>query len=554
MQNEIKTIITADNRKFIQAQMEAKAKVKELAQAIKSEYGTSLKEAESLARKTLSTTEKGFDSVQKSVSKASVGLNLFKSALLSIASVATFKNIFNDVDKLSATADKLNMPVEEMQMFQYAAMRADTDIGTLDNGLKKLRSTLADAAGGSKEARAAFLNLGLDYKSLNSMSAGDATKEISKSLEGMSSESQVGAVNGIYGKKGGQEQLNLLRTIAESEREYKQMDIGLTKEQIKVHAQLDKEMNKASAQIGNGLKNAYIELAPAIRTATAALNDWIATGFGAFTMGHALADLAEYISPNTYDPNDTTGAAPMPINQRRDLIASAKSTQGGGDTGAGVGQILIAELQALVPAVVMARDTFTSITDTLDKAGSVAGNLVSAHSTLEEAMGRLSITAGATGSALESIGKSGLADALGLGKKNEGKNYLSSILKPIEQVKDDNFTRIANQIRDNIADKGDDADPQWIRSRISELESISKMYERGGGFGKEDQSNSGMVAAVRELRQASDNINKDQTVTVIVKVDNNSFISAVVESKQFQQAGAQAAARGADEAARQAVR
>jgi hypothetical protein len=95
---------------------------------------------------------------------------LAKGAQLAVAAIAASKfvnfleSVVNEADKLNDAAERIGTTTQALQGLGYAAGLAGSDSETLNQGLKFLTKTIAEASGGSKTAQKAFTDLGVSYK------------------------------------------------------------------------------------------------------------------------------------------------------------------------------------------------------------------------------------------------------------------------------------------------------------------------------------------------------------------------------------------------------
>lgn len=540
----LKTNITADNRQFVQSTLEAKRKVQELAKAIKGEYALSMKEAQSVARASFADTKRQLEGVQRELKATS---NYFRSlgrdllAAFSVgAIITTFKRVVDNIDSMAATAVKLDIPIEQFQLLEYAAKRSDTGIDTLDQGLKRLRATLSQALNGNKAAIKSFSDLGLSAKDLSNMNLSDAYQAVAGKIAGKgTSQGQASAAIGVFGIKQGQEQLNMIRGLQEATKEYKDLGIGLTKQEIETYKVLEKQLDQTSSRIDDGLKKAVIGLTPAIVAMGNAFGYAVSKGFGLITIAEGLSEGATALRnmiQGEYNPNSLAVTNPNAKMGNSDYIERYRGIKS--QERAAVNR---RNRQIGMMAGTSAGDLGTSSSGAL--------NATTGAQELAQSFKDLSLTTKSAAEALKTFKEGTLKSILGI-KEADGKNYLSSILKPVEQIKDSDFNSIATELRDFI--EGGGKDEGFVKSRIDKLDSIATMYSKYTDPGK--TTNSGMIAAVKQLKDATTNIQKKQEVNVIIKVKDNEFISAVVENDRFFKAVTDLAVSAADESAREAVR
>lgn len=93
------------------------------------------------------------------------------SGVIAGGAIATLVRNFADAgDQLAKLSAKTTIAVESLSELQYAAQLSDVSNEELEKGLTKLRLELEQAAGGSKEARAAFQALGVTQQDLANLS------------------------------------------------------------------------------------------------------------------------------------------------------------------------------------------------------------------------------------------------------------------------------------------------------------------------------------------------------------------------------------------------
>ncbi len=514
----LKTEITADNKKFIAATLEARAKVKQLALAIRNEYGVALKDAEGIARRTLANTNTALKGTQAQVSKTSAaikGLGIAFAVAFGAGALATggLKTVYEDIDRTIASATKLDIAVDKFQALSFAAKQSDVEISTLENGIKKLRSTIATALQTGKDP---FRQLGLSAKELSKLDAGDALVKIAATVNKIKSTTgQVGSVNDIFGIKQGQELLNFFRGDLEKFVQYYKTNVGgLSKTDVINFGKADEEINNLSALIKNDLQQSIISLGPAIAG--------VSRGFSlmAREAGSFLAELSRGISEGAtaardllkggpYNPN----SAPV-LNSRfiqRPNIADNRPTP---------------QLQSV--EVLANKSQLINVPQELNK---------------------LAVAAGAAAGALSNL-KDDFMKSLGLDTKGAGQSYLNTILTSRPQAEDARFNDIANRIRDNVRD-GTQGFGGSNESLLAVLKSIASDYRDNN----KDLDSSGMQGAVKILEDGLKTLStKPNEVGIRITVDKEGIIKAVVENQQFSEAVIQTAVAAADNSAREAVR
>lgn len=279
--SELLTIITADNKKFIQAINES------------------------------TNAAKGFAGQVTSFGKTIAG------GLGFAAVTSSLKNMYNTIDDLATAANKLDINVASFQELSYAAQQSDVSISTLESGLKRLRTSVAQAQGGNKKFIESFAAVGISVQDLNKP-IDELYKTISKSMQGKSSQEQVGLVNALFGGRAGQEQLNLLRNdMTELAQRFREVGQSLSSADISTFAELDTAVNDASTAIKTSLMQAFIAVAPAITVVAnliahtlKQLRDFVSAAGELQSIAQSMTgSLLDKITGNTYDPN-----APAPFD------------------------------------------------------------------------------------------------------------------------------------------------------------------------------------------------------------------------------------------------
>jgi hypothetical protein len=480
--SELLTIISADNKKFIAAMNQASNKAAGFAKDI-SKLGKVISGAFAL-------------------SAASQGI----------------KNLYNQIDDLITVANKLDIGVGQFQALSYAADQSDVSVGTLEAGLKRLRTSVAQAQGGNKKLIESFASIGLSVSDLN-QPIDELYLKISDAMKGKGSQGQVGIVNAFFGGKAGQEQLLLMRNnIRGLVEEARAVGKVMNESDVEAFSKLDETVNKASFSLKTSLMQAFVAVEPAI-TAVAKLithtlkqlGDFVSAAGDLLRISQNISGIvADKLTGNDYDPN---AAAPF-------------------DPSATVTNFKRRRQESLLAAPIVSSGL-----------GGVGGSIPEIP-TLSSSLKELSNSALAAATNLAQVGQDQKLKDLFGGGGTSGKDYLSSILKPIPEATDKTFTELANKLRD-IAISGGNTRGVPFQSGLATMESIARSY--GGDPTKE--SNSGMLNAIQAIKEAAGMMNKEKTVTVVVKVKDSEFISAVVESDKLEGRVQQ----GADKAVKAAI-
>lgn len=126
------------------------------------------------ARITLSAADKtqaAFASLQANLGKAQQGVAALGArfgaiglAISSAIGAISFKGAIDAGDQLNKLSQKTGIAVESLSALKFAGALTDVSIEDLATGIRKLGNTMASAAGGGKEAQAAFSAMGVSVK------------------------------------------------------------------------------------------------------------------------------------------------------------------------------------------------------------------------------------------------------------------------------------------------------------------------------------------------------------------------------------------------------
>lgn len=104
------------------------------------------------------------DSAMSGLKKSIAGLGI--AALVS-AQISSAKASIDILDKLDDLGEKYGIAVDKLSAYRYASEVAGTSTEAFAAGLSKLGKTAAEAAGGNKEAAAAFKTVGVSVRDAN---------------------------------------------------------------------------------------------------------------------------------------------------------------------------------------------------------------------------------------------------------------------------------------------------------------------------------------------------------------------------------------------------
>jgi len=150
-------------------------------------------------------TAAAFKSVEQGLGKIGSALFSVQSAVLGAVGVggmgALVKASMDATDALAKASDRLGITTEALAGLRYAGDLAGVSAEQLDTGLGKMSKTLAEAAGGSKQADEAFRALGLSSRELSQLPADQAFMRISDALMSMDNNMQrLNLTQDIFGR------------------------------------------------------------------------------------------------------------------------------------------------------------------------------------------------------------------------------------------------------------------------------------------------------------------------------------------------------------------
>jgi hypothetical protein len=104
-------------------------------------------------------------------------------------------------DELSKASDRTGMAVESLSALKYAAEQSDATLGDVVTGIRFMQRSLVEAAGGSKEAKAAIEGLGLSAEAVLKLSPDEQFKLIADRISRIENPAKrSAAAMGIFGR------------------------------------------------------------------------------------------------------------------------------------------------------------------------------------------------------------------------------------------------------------------------------------------------------------------------------------------------------------------
>lgn len=462
----LKTDITADNRQYMQAIAQAQTATMGFAKQIAT-VGTALKGAFAL-----------------------VGVG---------AVVSGFKNIYENIDKTIASANKLDISVRNFQALSFAAKRADVEIGTLENGLMKLRQAIAGSKPGDRIA-------GIEVEKLKTMDLSEAYAAVAESISGMGDQyKQAAAAKQAFGRAG-QEQMNLVRGGRDAYNQYLDSNKGFSKADEETFNKLDKAADEAAETLKNTFQKALIGVAPVI------------LGFVETVSKVKQA----YDTGYNYAINDATNL----MERAAPLNNDATKTTGRGDLRGGIGTFFSRQFGK---GLGMLDDTFDKNPNKNVSLSEIGPALDASGSSLE----KLAMSAAAASGALNKIGQSKLNGLFGIkDEESTAQDFISTNLAPVKQATSKEFNRLLAQARD-VFGEGSTASSSTRATLLSQLKNEAKSL---GGTTLDENgnyvttSNRGALAAANQIAKGAEDLStKPIQVNVTAKINKNGIIELFTE-------------------------
>lgn len=188
----------------------------------------------------------------------------------------------DNVDKLS---QKIGISAEAFQEWDYVFSQNGADIGILEGGMKKLSSTVADAANGNKTAAAQFEQLGLSVKDLSGLSQEDIFGKVIEQLQQMpESAERTALASDLLGRSAMELGPLLNQTAADTQALKDQAhDLGLimSDEAVKNSAAFTDAMDNLSRAMDGAKNSIMADLLPSLTEITNGFANLVAGNEGA---------------------------------------------------------------------------------------------------------------------------------------------------------------------------------------------------------------------------------------------------------------------------------
>lgn len=518
---KLQTDITANADQFVREIMKSKKQVADLANTIRTKYGASAKEAAALASQAFGRMQREITSTNRLLKQSRSLFSLLAKDLLVIAGpaalVSVFKNSADAIDEMIASASKLSITTDQFQFLEYAAKRSDVALSSVESAMGRLKVKLA-----SGKADSLLGAIGLDPKELQSQSSMQAFTSVATAIGNIKSATdRAYAANQLFGR-GGVEIMNLLTANLQNlKREYNSLNINISDKDLKKFEELDKSFDQLSFTLSKKWKKALLDIAPAVTLLTNAIT-------GVINLFSQLASKILNVPISVAKAaNDlkTKYQAKADLSSFNESIALAsRITKSGDAITPGNGSVK----DMIVPDVFGLKRTLKTRNDIAQGNGPsvTAGVMLDAGKEATKSLKDLAQSAKESGGELKAL--------LGLDTSGLGKSYLSQILTQKPQAMDEDFNRLINNLRDDIAGGG----TSFNGSLDQRLKIAEDWARRMGGLSIDERgnftetSNTAAMAAVEELKKAAanDGLLGKSEVVINIKADKNGMIKALAES------------------------
>lgn len=447
------------------------SELKTIITADNSQFNAKIKESAIAAKEFGSSLTESFEKAK----------GLFIGGILGREALLQLREGYESIDRMVASSEKLGISSNSFQALQYAAKRTNVEMGDLDNSIKKLRLSLSRS--GSEDA---LSSLGLSRNSLNAMGTSQAFETVITSLGKLSESAQVDIGTKLFGRNF-QQILNLVHgNLQQLKQDF--TDLGGPVD-FSGFEEADRRVKDLDIKMEQLKQKAFLLFgAPAVGIASGVLNT---ASDASSIFGNVLNLNKAFSLPSSSGGSTSQTGNWLGLDKLPESFLKNSSNLARGDAGTSAGQ-----------------------------AGAQVLKLADASSAAAEALKSLK----------QQSASMNLKDFLGLGGQG-GKEYLSSILKPVTEIQDQTFTDLANEIRNNVQN-GIPNNSVSTQSDLAQLKAIANSYN---GIG-DGQSNSGMQNSVSELTKlVNKTVDQQQKVVIELKYDQDGIVTAVINSSTFGQ-------------------
>lgn len=202
-----------------------------------------------------------------------------------LVAVRSFAAAGDELDKMSL---RTGVAAGALAELSFAAEQSGSNLGAVENAIRRTQKTISDANRGLSTAVDAFDMLGLSVADLNSMSPEDQFQAIAESIAGIEDHTKrAGAAMMVFGSRQGTALLPMLENIRELREEARDLGLTPSDESIKKAADLTDAFNRIRRavgavvyEIGFSLSDIVLKAAGVIKTIVSATIRWTKENHG----------------------------------------------------------------------------------------------------------------------------------------------------------------------------------------------------------------------------------------------------------------------------------
>jgi hypothetical protein len=434
-------------------------------------------------------------------------------AVLGVAALGAFKFFkdgYESLDRLTASAERLGISSEGFQFLEFAAKRSDVEIGNLESSIKRLKLTIAQASRGDAGQKDALKSLGLDLSKIDTQEIENTVKEIFTKLRALSATNEdIGIGTIIFGKNYQSIRQLVLSDLDEFSRKFKALGGAIDtsgfedidSKMVELNTRLEQTKMQALLIFGDPLLRAVNVFFDLIERRRRDLTD-------------TFEDIAN--TSNTVDSTLNSGLN-LPGRIIGSIAAPGELNLGRPMTSDDFGKMAF---QRLVSVVEKATINIAGMSVAATGANKASEGLLAFE-------GRTVTAASAIDSFRNKMEGLNFNKLLGIGNES-GQDYINSALGNVEQVRDPRFDDLLNDLRLNRLE-GRGFGRNNDETIIKHLAEIANRTTVGPG-----QSKSGMIQAVELLKQQLKAATpQPQKVVIELKYEKDGIIKAFIGSSQF---------------------
>ncbi len=222
------------------------------------------------------------DSLQKALTQGKNQVETFeKSSILSFRNIAaafiaafSARAVINSItetadaiDHLKDVSKGLNVPVEDIQEFAFAAKTSGSSIDELSRSMKILTTNIGDASLGSNDVSNSLRRLGLNMSVLKVLNPGEQFEAVASALGGIVNDSERASIAiKLFGRDGVNVVNNIADGMDDARRTFRGLNVALSDSQVKAVAGFNDSRDALDA-IFQGIKQQTVAaLAPSFKS------------------------------------------------------------------------------------------------------------------------------------------------------------------------------------------------------------------------------------------------------------------------------------------------